>query len=230
MVRQTWSEKYEGGTPEAERRIFERYAHEFLRIQFKQKRKTKANNIERASHAKMLLGVVNATLRILPEAPEPYRVGFFQPGKEYPVTMRFSNANSAHQADTERDLRGAALRIRVSDEETHDLFVANYPTAHVRNARQFVAFAKTLAGHRWLLIPSMVLRLGPWQAFRTACNLWASTRRQVRSLAIETYWSRGAILWGSAGPIRYLLRPAGDPPGAPKPRNPGADYLREEML
>jgi Animal haem peroxidase/Catalase len=230
MIRQTWSEKYEGGGPEAERRIFERYAQEFLRIQLKQKRKTKAGSIERASHAKMLLGVTNATLRVLPEAPEQYRVGFFQPGKEYPVTIRFSNANSAHQADTERDLRGAALRVRVSDQESHDLFVANYPTAHVRNARQFVAFAKTLAGPRWLLIPNMILRLGPLQAFRTARNLWVSTRRQVRSLALETYWSRGPILWGDAGPVRYQLRPAGGPPDAPKLRNPGADYLREEML
>ena len=230
MVGQAWSEKYEGGSPEAERRIFEGYTREFLRIQLKQKRKTKASSVERASHAKMLLGVTNATLRVLPECPEQYRVGFFQPGSEYPVTIRFSNASSAHQPDTKRDLRGAALRIRVSDKESHDLFVANYPTAHVRNARQFVAFAKTLAGPRWLLIPGMILRLGPWQAFRTARNLWVSTRRQVRSLALETYWSRGPILWGGAGPVRYQLRPAGDPAEAPKLRNPGADYLREEML
>src|ERR1700752_5381484 len=120
MVGQAWLEKYEGGSPEAEGRIFEGYTREFLRIQLKQKRKTKAGGIERASHAKMLLRVANKTLRVLPEDPPQYQVGYFQPGKEYPVTIRFSNASSAHQADTQRDLRGAALRIRVSDQESHD--------------------------------------------------------------------------------------------------------------
>ena len=230
MSNPAWSEKYDGGSPEAERLIFEGYTREFLRIQLKQKRKAKASSVERASHAKMLLGVTNATLRVLPEVPQQYRVGFFQPGTEYPVTIRFSNASSAHQPDTQRDLRGAALRIRVSDQELHDLFVANYPTAHVRNARQFVAFAKTLAGPRWLLIPGLILRLGPLQALRTMLNLLASTRRQVRSLA-----------------LKFLLEPRSDPVGrcwtralpvAPSLRccrraqvaQPGADYLREEII
>jgi hypothetical protein len=224
-----WSEKHIGGSEEAEARVFEGYAREFLRIQLKQKRKSRAQGVERASHAKMLLGVGNAVLGVLPDVPERFRVGFFQPGSEYEVTIRFSNASSAHQPDTARDVRGAALRIRVSDKESHDLFVANYPTAHVRNARQFVAFAKTLAGPRWLLIPGMIVRLGPWQAFRTARNLMASTRRQVRSLATESYWSRGAILWGDQ-PVRYILRPVDGVVEAKKPVRPGADYLREEML
>jgi hypothetical protein len=229
MAGPTWSEKFIGGSAEAEARIFEGYTREFLRIQLKQKRKAKAASVERASHAKMLLGVSNATLRVLSDVPQQFQVGFFRPGMEYPVTMRFSNASSAHQPDTARDVRGAALRIRVSDKESHDLFVANYPTAHVRNVRQFVAFARTLAGPRWLLIPGMILRLGPLQALRTARNLIASTRRQVSSLATESYWSRGSVLWGE-GPVRYMLRPVAGAKAAPKPSRPGADYLREEMV
>src|SRR5262249_6379492 len=111
---------------------------------------------------------------------------------------------------------------------SQDLFVANYPTAHVRNAHQFVIFARALAGHRLLLVPRLIARLGPYQTLRTLINLFRGTRHQVRSLAAESYWSRGPILWGDPGPVRYLLRPASDTPAAMRPLG-GPNYLREEM-
>jgi len=229
MKKAAWSEKYDGGSAEAERLIFERYVRDILRIQLKLKKRTGASSIERASHAKMLLGVVNAKLRVLPDIPERFRVGHFQPDREYAVTIRFSNANGAYRPDDKRDLRGAAIRIRVSDQESQDLLVANYPTAHVRNARQFVAFAKAMAGSWVLRIPRLILHLGPLEALRTIGNLLKATRRRVRSLALESYWSRGSILWGDGGPVRYLLRPAANTPGAPMPAS-SPDYLRKEMV
>ena len=229
MPKNAWSERYEGGSPEAEQRLFAGYVQEILRLQLKYKKKSASNSLERASHAKMLLGVSNARLRVLPEIPEQFQIGHFQPGQEYTVSIRFSNASGTSRPDSLRDLRGAALRIRISDKQSQDLFVANYPTAHVRNARQFVAFSKAMAGSPKLLIPRLLLRLGPFRALRTIGNLLQATRRQVRSLALESYWSRGPILWGDAGPVRYLLRPVSDTQAAAKPRSPRADYLREEM-
>jgi Animal haem peroxidase/Catalase len=229
MPKKMWSESYEGGSPEAEQRIFAGYARDILAIQRKYKTKSGSSDIERASHAKMLLGVANARLRVVLEIPEPFQVAHFQPGMEYPVTIRFSNANGACRPDTMRDLRGAAIRIQISDQQSQDLFVANYPTAHVRNARQFVGFSKALAGNPSLLIPRLILRLGPFRALRTSLNLLKATRRQVRSLALESYWSRGPILWGDAGPVRYLLRPAANAQAAPTPRSSRSDYLREEI-
>ncbi len=228
MGKAAWSEKYEGGSAEAERLIFAGYTRDILRIQLKFQKKTRAGGIQRASHAKMLLGVDNARLRILPELPERFRVGCYQPGLEYPVTVRFSNAYGACRPDYKRDLRGAAIRIRVSDQESHDLFVANFPTAHVRNARQFVTFAKTLAGGWVLRIPRLVWHLGALETLRTIINLLRATRRRPHSLALESYWSRGPILWGDGGPVRYLLRPAANTPSASKPRSLRPDYLREE--
>src|SRR5262249_51195643 len=75
----------------------------------------------------------------------------------------------------------------------------------------------------------LVLALGPLEALRTISNLLESTGRQVRSLALESYWSRGPILWGDAGPVRYLLRPAANAPDAPKPSSSRPDYLHEEL-
>jgi hypothetical protein len=229
MPKKAWSESYEGGSPEAEQRIFEGYVRDILRVQLKYKKKSGSSDIERASHAKMLLGVANARLRVVPEIPEPFQVGHFQPGKEYAVTIRFSNASGTCRPDDMRDLRGAAIRVRISDQQSQDLFVANYPTAHVHNARQFVAFSKALAGSPRLLVPRLVLHLGPFRALRTIGNLMKATRRRVRSLALESYWSRGPILWGDAGPVRYLLRPAADAAAAPKPPSSHADHLREEI-
>ncbi|HEU0060760.1 MAG TPA: peroxidase family protein, partial [Hyphomicrobiaceae bacterium] len=230
MPKTAWSEKYEGGSPEAEQKIFEGYAREILSVQLKYKKKSGASAIERASHAKMLLGVANATLRVLSEIPEPFQVGHFQPNKEYAVSIRFSNASGTCRPDTARDLRGAAIRITISEQQSQDLFVANYPTAHVRNARQFVAFSKAMAGRPLLLMPRLIWQLGPFRALRTIGNLLRATRRQVRSLALESYWSRGPILWGDAGPVRYLLRPAANAEAASKPRAAGADYLRQEIV
>ena len=60
--------------------------------------------------------------------------------------VRFSNAAGTGQPDTKPDLRGVALRVQVSPEESHDLLMTNFPVSHARNARQFVEFAKATAG------------------------------------------------------------------------------------
>src|SRR4029453_11968571 len=71
---------------------------------------------------------------------------------------------------------------------------------------------KAMAGRRSPLARTLalVLRLPPevgrGTSVRILRNLLASAR-PVQSLALETYWSRGAILWGDAGPVRYRLRP-----------------------
>ena len=75
MKKKAWSEKYDGGSPEAERLIFEGYTRDILRIQLKLRKKAGARSIERASHAKMLLCVANAKLRVVAEIPERFRVG-----------------------------------------------------------------------------------------------------------------------------------------------------------
>ena len=104
-------------------------------------------------------------------------------------------------------MRGAAVRIKVSDTEWHDLLMTNFPVSHARNARQFVAFAQAMAGSKLLLLPRLLLSVGLSEMIRMFRNVIQASRRPVSSLALETYWSRGAILWGN-DPVRYLLRPS----------------------
>ncbi|WP_327588194.1 catalase [Nonomuraea sp. NBC_00507] len=228
-------ERYVGGTPEAERAIFERLAHDLMRVQLKLKKRSGAADIDRTFHAKAILGVENARLRFHPDLPEDLRTGFVRPGAEYPVIVRLSNASGVRQADFAPDLRGAALRIQVGPERAHDLLMTNFPVSHARHAREFVAFAQAMAGANstlrkgFALFVKLPIAVGWSASARMRRNVTSGTRRKVRSLALETYWSRGAIMWGNAGPVRYRLRPAAGAPIAPSPSETDPDYLRHEL-
>jgi hypothetical protein len=148
-MQEAWAETPVGGSPEAERLEFERLGREIMRVQLKTAKTASAHGVphgvDRAFHAKSTLAVDNAELRFL-DLPADLRAGFAQPGASYSTVVRFSNASGIPQADTEPDLRGVALRVQVSPEETHDLLMTNYPVSHARDANQFVEFAKATAG------------------------------------------------------------------------------------
>ncbi|WP_433226085.1 peroxidase family protein [Actinomadura formosensis] len=228
-------ERYVGGSPEAERVHFEKLARDIMRVQLKIRKRGGAAGIERAFHAKAILGIENARLTFRPDLPDDLRAGFAQPGADYPVIVRLSNAAGARQPDFTPDLRGAALRIQVGPDEAHDLLMTNYPVSHARNAREFVSFAQAMAGADTNLRKAVGLfvklpaAVGWSTATRMRRNVTAGTRHKVRSLALETYWSRGAILWGEAGPVRFRLRPAAGAPAAPPPSQTDPDYLTHEI-
>ncbi|MER5753325.1 peroxidase family protein [Streptomyces sp. NPDC002088] len=228
-------ERYIGGSPEAERLVFERLAHDLLQIQLKLKKRSGSAAVQRTFHAKAVLGVENARLRFHDDLPEALRTGFARPGAEYPATVRLSNASGVRQPDFAPDLRGVALRVEAGHDQAHDLLMTSFPVSHARNAREFVAFAKAMAGadsrpaKAFAFFVKLPLAVGWSTAARMRRNVMAGARRAVRSLALETYWSRGAILWGDAGPVRYQLRPATGTPAAPDPSRTDPDHLRREL-
>ena len=129
-------------------------------------------------------------------------------------------------------MRGVALRIKVSDSEQHDLLATNFPVSHARNAKQFVAFAKATAGgtlSRLCGIVGLAFKFGPSEVIRMLRNITAGRSRKVSSLALETFWSRGAIRWGDTLAVRYLLRPAPGAASAPQPSETDPGYLSNEF-
>ncbi|WP_030253568.1 peroxidase family protein [Streptomyces violens] len=228
-------ETYEGGSPEAERLLFEKLARELMRVQSRNKRSSGAPGAQRAVHAKGILGVENARLRFNDDLPPALTQGYAQPGAEYPALVRLSNASGIPGSDVSPDLRGVAVRVEVSAEETHDLLATNFPVSHARNAREFVAFAKAMAGAKtplqkaFGLLVKLPLAVGWGTATRMRRNVQAAARHTVGSLARETYWSRGACLWGDAGPVRYQLRPTPGGAPAPRPDRHDPDHLRHEL-
>lgn len=122
------------------------------------------------------------------------------------------------------------MRIRVSDDEHHDLLVTNFPIPHARDARQFVLFAHAVAGGRLSRIKGILklfFQLGPAETVRMLKNI-RSALHTSESLTMESYWSRGAIRWGDEA-VRYVFKPVADV--APlKDSFSGAGHLGEEFL
>jgi hypothetical protein len=230
-----WAEEFQGGSPEAERLLFERLAREIMRVQLKTRRSASAHGVphavDRTFHAKSTLAVEDAELRFL-DIPAELQAEFAQPGAVYPTVVRFSNAAGTGQPDFKPDLRGVALRIKASPEQHHDLLMTNYPVSHARDARQFVKFASATAGgriSRLLGLVKLVASFGPFETIRMLRNILAGRRHKVRSIATETYWSRGAMRWGDTLAVRYLLRPVPDAAPGPTPSAHDPEYLSREI-
>jgi hypothetical protein len=229
-----WKETMVGGTPQAERAEFEQLAQDIMRLQLKNAKTASAHGVphavDRAFHAKSTLATNRAELRFL-DLPADLSHGFAQPGRAYPTIVRFSNASGIGQSDAAQDLRGVALRVQMSPEESHDLLMTNFPVSYARNARQFVAFAAAMSGDRPAQLRG-VLRLirmfGVEETVRMLKNVSEGRRRTVCSVATETYWSRGAMRWGPTLAVRYLLRPAPDTAPAPRPPKDDPNYLSTE--
>jgi Animal haem peroxidase len=226
----SWKETYAGGSAEAERLEFDQLSIDIMRAQLKAKKASGSANVDRAFHAKAVLAVENAELLFRDDLPDELRVGFAKPGAHYRATVRISNAANCAGPDYAPDLRGMALRIHVTDDEQHDLLATNFPVSHARNARQFVKFAVATAGgrvSRLVGVVGLAFTLGPLETIRILRNISAA-RRSTRSVALESYWSRGAISWGDLA-VRYLLRPAPGTPEAPNPPAKDPEFLSKEV-
>ena len=226
----TWTENNSGQRAELERLEFDRLAIDIMRAQLKARKAAGAAAVDRAFHAKALLAVDQATVTFRSDLPKGLAIGFAKPGASYRAIIRISNAANHAGPDYRPDLRGIAVRIVVSADEQHDLLATNYPVSHARNARQFVRFAVATAGGRMsrvLGIVGLMFSLGPFETIRMLRNIAAGRRRVVRSVALETYWSRGAMKWGDEA-VRFLIRPVASAVPAPDPVLKDPEYLAKE--
>ena len=109
-------EKYVGGSAEVERLIFAALARDLLDVQLANKKSGKSREVLRAFHAKATLGVTNAKLTVSKDLPKRLSIGYFQPGSEY-RQCPFLERQWLKAGGLIRDMRGAAVRVTVSDEE-----------------------------------------------------------------------------------------------------------------
>ena len=170
-------------------------------------------------------------MRFLDTLPPDLVAGHAQPGAAYPAIVRFSNAAAAGADDNKADLRGVAVRYTVSQDEQHDLLATNFPVSHARDARQFVAFAVATAGgrlQRAFGLLKLIFTLGPFETIRMVRNIASGRKRKPTSIALESYWSRGAMRWGDELAVRFLLRPDPNANPAPVPSGSDPEYLSRE--
>ncbi|HEX8647390.1 MAG TPA: peroxidase family protein [Thermoleophilaceae bacterium] len=230
-----WSERYAGGSPEAERAEFEQLARGIMAVQSKVRKQASRHGvphaIDRAFHAKATLAVDDAELRFRDDLPADLQAGFARPGAAYRTVVRFSNASGSHEPDYAPNLRGVALRVEAGDGASLDLLATNFPVSHARDARQFVEFAKATAGAGASRVAGLVrlaAMFGPRETLRMVRNVQKGRGRSVGSVCTETYWSRGAMTWGPSLAVRFLLRPAPGAAPGPAPSTTDPNYLSRE--
>ena len=223
-----WRELYHGGSPEAEQAHFRDLADVIVGLQRTNKKKSGSQISRRTFHAKIVVGVDNAELAFRTDLPPSLRAGDFTAGARLPAIVRLSNASGTIRPDSTADLRGAALKIALPSGDKHDLLMTSYPVSHARDATQFVQIARIGAGPKPLVLPRMLASFGPSETARILGNLRQANRPSA-SLALESYWSRGAVLWGHAGPVRFRLSPLSGPVPPTTPPPDPADRLQTDF-
>ncbi len=216
-----WRESPLGGSAEAEDVLFARFAKDMVNIQRRVAHKSGLQG-QRTLHAKMIAGFADARLVIDTDIPTELAQGPFQPGASLSAQVRFSNASSFHRPDAIPDMRGIAVRLDLGAGQSHDLLATSYPVSHARDAAQFVKVANIANGPKALILPRFLLTFGVKETLRILGNVRAASRT-INSIATQGFWSRGAILWGSVGPVRFSFQPASAPNSISGPGNLGED-------
>ncbi|MFJ9350963.1 hypothetical protein [Streptomyces sp. NPDC101237] len=219
-----WREIHLHGSPEAEEAHFRDLADIVVGLQRANKRESGSTVSRRTFHAKIVVGVSDAELAFRTDLPDDLAASDFTAGARLRATVRLSNASGVISPDGRPDLRGAALKISLPGGGDHDLLMTSYPVSHARDATQFVEIAEIGAGPKDQIQARMLARFGPSETARILDNL-RRANRPTASLALESYWSRGAVLWGETGPVRFRLSPAGTPGPAALPQVQSPDGL-----
>jgi catalase len=145
--------------------------------------------IQRGFHAKGF--GMPAKFKIRHDVPPNVRVGLFsQVGKEFDAIIRFSNAFSVNQNDSELDQRGLAIRVFLdgnhASENVQDFLMTNTPVSFGKDAQQFIKVSKFLIDHSKLVAFTRIL----FQPERLRILRQLFTGIKTPSMAAEGYWSR----------------------------------------
>lgn len=199
--------RFLGGSREEEARLIEEMTRQVRRVV---ENFTDDNHGKRLrpQHAKMLAGIKNAEFRVSPNLAEDLRVGFLKPGASYQALVRFSNAAGViKEDDAEKDLRGAAIKIKPSEGEVQDFLMTNAEKHHAKNALEAMAISLSFSKENKLAaIADFIKRVGPIDAPRIILTVSRQMKIPVESLATETFWSRAPLRIGEVV-VKYRLSP-----------------------
>ena len=177
-------------------------------------------------------GVVRGELRVHADLPARYRHGVFQPGRRYPVWVRFGGPGPLAPPDPKDNgvlsigikLMGVVGEKLLDDERfTQDFTGISAPTFTTPNVAENLKLQRQLVQGTpvWYFVNPLDSHLldGIMQGLYARLN---------PSPLEVTYWSCVAYLLGPGQAMHYIVRPQSDA-RSQIPRPPGADYLREAM-
>jgi hypothetical protein len=177
-------------------------------------------------------GVVRGEFRVRDDLPERFRHGVFQPGRRYPVWVRFGGPGPLAPPDPKDNgilsigikLMGVEGEKLIDDERrTQDFTGITAPTFTTPDVAENLKLQRQLVEGTpvWYFVNPLDSHLldGIMQGLYARLNT---------SPLEVTYWSCVAYLLGPGQAMHYVVRPAADA-RTPIPRPPGPNYLREAM-
>ena len=199
-------------------------------------KRSPSGHMHRGQHAKAH-GCVAGTFRVEAGVPAALRAGVFAQAGEYRSWVRFSNGDSLVKADSEKDVRGLAIKLmgvtgpkvlpEESDATTQDFLLINHPTLMTRNTLRYAELAKRAASGNQFSIILFFLSLNPadWE-LRSLRNLLAMVSHETPSPLEVRYFSTTPYLLGDNA-VKYSARPCQT--GSTIPVSAPADYLRQAL-
>ena len=161
---------------------------------------------------------------------------FAKPGT-YPATVRFANAASTINPDSDHDVRAMSFAVEVPagmlgpQPVRLDYSMNNAPTFPINDAHAFAAFMRVQAaegalGHLRALLSLSFRDLKGF--FQTAARGIRQQRQAIRPYQQTRFWSNVPFLHGDDEAIKYSAIPAADNAGDPIGK--GATVLRDDLL
>lgn len=225
MTELTKFETREAGEEENVTRIIE-----ILRAQ--QLKTYKPGNTLRDAHTKRI-GLVEAEFAVEADIPEALRVGLFAEPRRYGAWVRFSSASEKPQSDANKDIRGAAIKLRdvpgeripESDESTtQDFLMVSGPTMPLGTVKLFKTAVALINQYSPLLFAALLVVTGRFGVLKklNAMNINPTSPVDIR------YWSTTPYLFGPDRAAKYSIVPTSTYVST-LPDKPGDSYLTDNL-
>jgi catalase len=181
-------------------------------------------------------GLVSATFSVAADVPEDLRFGVFAAPATYQGWVRFSNGAPKAQADSKKDQRGFALKLRdvpgakllddAGEATSQDFILASAPCFFIRTADNYVRFVSAEVKHPPIRVLGYFFGFNPfrWRIYEFR-KLLASLGRTA-DLLTTRYWSQVPYKLGPHV-VKYSVQPTSSPLPWPASRDP--DFLRARL-
>ena len=211
------------------------------------------DNYTRDAHAKGH-GCVLATFTVNKDVDPRYAFGIFKVDpperpQQYNALIRFSSGNPDVQSDSEKDVRGMAIKLLkvhgtklMATEETdntQDFVLMNNPVFFIRTIEEYAEFNRQLvAGHPfWYFLPGLDIlgknipyaKIWRWHVRELAIGKSAQ-KAPPASLVTTRFWSGSAYTLGPKQYVKYSAIPCiENKPALNIANSKSPDYLRLEL-
>jgi len=222
-----WSERYLGGSAQAEAALLEEEMVLVKKIQqtVAQKQDSK---MRRGFHNKG--DVLKVELQIAEDVPECLQTDFIKPGERYYGMGRFSRSQSKFGRDKDLDQRGFAFRVETPN-GLQDFLFSNTPISFAEDPITFLRAGLIIASNARPVVPIKLIRMyGLRKGLRIVRDILGSPDRDL-SFTCQRYWTRTPFqINDSAISFTVVPEPEGEVRIDSSRPDGLTDLLREDLL